>query len=95
MSENRIPGLRLENPADEDVRLSVDKGIRHLAETASRHIQVQERLRGELREKNRELAELRKALTKLGRERERLREIFLSLEKKLLALSMSGEEESK
>ncbi len=95
MSENRIPGLRLENPADEEVRLRVDKGIHHLANSVSRHAQVQERLRGELREKNRELAELRKTLALLRRERERLREIFLSLEKKLLEVSMSGQEESK
>ena len=95
MSENRIPGLRLVNAADDDMRLKVDQGIRRLAETSAHHLQGQERLRGELREKNRELSELRKTVAALRRERERLREIFLSLEKKLMALSSSEGEESR
>ncbi len=95
LSENRIPGLRLVNAADDDMRLKVDQGIRRLAETSAHHLQGQERLRGELREKNRELSELRKTVAALRRERERLREIFLSLEKKLMALSSSEGEESR
>ncbi|MGC8529050.1 MAG: hypothetical protein ACP5OP_02470 [Leptospirillia bacterium] len=93
MSKNRIPGLSLGSPEDEAIRVRIEQGIRQLSDLSLRHAQSIERLRAELRDKNREISELRRSVATLRRERERLREIFLSLEKKLLAMTTSDPEE--
>jgi len=85
--ENKIPGLRMGSPVDDELRRRIDNILNDLAEEGSRDDKTLAKLRQEIKEKNRELAALQRKITVLRRERGSLYQIFRSLEKKLHSLA--------